>query len=190
MSVRKMLCGTLLTVLALTSVLAAAPRAAAEERVCRGTLGAITVDNLRVPQSAACTLNGTRVKGTITVQRDARLRATGIRVIGNVQAENHRLVVLGGSSIVGGSVQIDQGGLYRVANTRVEGSIQVVANRGQSRLYANTVNQDVQVFSHRDGVAIANNRVDGNLQCKENVPAPTGGGNIVQGNKEDQCKRL
>ena len=25
---------------------------------------------------------------------------------------------------------------------------------------------------------------------KENRPAPTGGGNVVQGNKEDQCARL
>ncbi len=52
------------------------------------------------------------------------------------------------------------------------------------------VNADIQVFSHRHGINIANNRVDGNLQCKENVPAPIGGGNTVQGNKEDQCKRL
>jgi hypothetical protein len=37
---------------------------------------------------------------------------------------------------------------------------------------------------------ISQNRIDGNLQCKENNPAPTGGGNVVQGNKEDQCKRL
>jgi hypothetical protein len=28
----------------------------AEERTCRGALGAVTVDNLRVPQNATCTL--------------------------------------------------------------------------------------------------------------------------------------
>jgi hypothetical protein len=39
-------------------------------------------------------------------------------------------------------------------------------------------------------VVIASNRVDGNLQCKENSPAPTGGGNVVQGVKEDQCAQL
>jgi hypothetical protein len=37
------------------------------------------------------------------------------------------------------------------------------------------------------GVSIISNTIDGNLQCKENQPAPTGGGNIVQGNMEDQC---
>ena len=60
--------------------------ASAEERVCRGTIGAVTVDNLRVPQDATCTLNDTRVEGTIKVERDATLKALGIRVIGNVQA--------------------------------------------------------------------------------------------------------
>jgi len=40
------------------------------------------------------------------------------------------------------------------------------------------------------GVEVSDNRINGNLQCKENDPAPTGGGNIVQGNKGDQCARL
>ena len=46
-----------------------AGQALAEERVCRGTIGAVTVDNLRVPQGATCTLNGTYVKGTVKVER-------------------------------------------------------------------------------------------------------------------------
>lgn len=35
-----------------------------DERPLTGTVGAATVDNLRVPQRASCTLNGTYVKGT------------------------------------------------------------------------------------------------------------------------------
>jgi hypothetical protein len=35
----------------------------AEETVCRSSLGAVIVDNLRVPQNATCRLAGTRVKG-------------------------------------------------------------------------------------------------------------------------------
>jgi hypothetical protein len=64
-----------------------APAALAEERVCRGTIGRATVDNLRVPQGASCTLNGTRVQGTIKVENNANLVANGVRVIGNVQSE-------------------------------------------------------------------------------------------------------
>ena len=148
---------------------ATAVPAAAEERSCRGSIGAVTVDNLRVPQDAICTLNGTRVQGTVKVERGATLRAANIRVIGNVQAENHKQVNLSGSA-VGGSVQVKQG--------------------GGSSLSSTTVNGDVQYFTNRGTITIRYNRIDGNLQCKENQPAPTGGGNVVQGNKEDQCSRL
>jgi hypothetical protein len=34
--------------------------ASAEETTCRGSLGAVTVDNLRVPQEGRCILTGTR----------------------------------------------------------------------------------------------------------------------------------
>lgn len=39
-------------------------------------------------------------------------------------------------------------------------------------------------------VHVANVRVNGNLQCEGNSPAPTGGGNQVSGNKEGQCVGL
>ena len=161
---------SLMTVLVSTAVaaLAAAP-ALAEERTCRGTIGATTVDNLRVPQGATCTLNGTRVKGTIKVERRATLKASRISVIGNVQAEGAATVNVAAST-VGGSVQIVQG--------------------KNSKLDRNSVKGDVQYFENPGTISITRNRIDGNLQCKENSPRPTGGGNIVQGNKEDQCARL
>lgn len=146
-----------------------APAAFAEERSCRGTIGKVAVDNLRVPQGATCTLNGTRVKGTIKVEDGATLRATAIRVIGNIQAENHRHVSVARSR-VGGSLQVKQGG-----SATVDRSI---------------FGSDVQFFTNSRAIRITSNRIAGNLQCKENRPAPTGGANVVQGDKEDQCARL
>jgi hypothetical protein len=146
----------------------AAP-AFAEERTCRGAIGARTVDNLRVPQGATCTLKGTRVKGTVKVERGATLRASKIRVVGNVQAE-------GASNV-------------NVAYSRVGGSVQIVQGKN-SRLYGNAVNADVQYFKNRGVVSVSRNRIGGNLQCKENRRRPTGGQNVVRGNKEDQCARL
>ena len=148
----------------------AAVPAHAEEISCRGALGAVTVDNLRVPQGASCALSGTYVKGTIKVERDATLRASAIRVIGNVQAENHREVSVTGGSRVNGSLQVKQGGGATVSDS--------------------LFGSDVQFFTNAGAISITNNRIDGNLQCKENRPPPTGGGNVVQGNKEDQCARL
>jgi hypothetical protein len=170
-------------------VSATAP-ASAEERVCRGAIGAETVDNLLVPQLASCRLDGTRVKGTIKVERDATLAAARVVVIGNVQGENARSVSVTAGSRVGGSVQVKQGGGATVADSFVDGSVQLEQNTAALRVLRNTVGADVQAFQNTGGVQVSRNRIDGNLQCKENRPAPTGGGNVVQGNKEDQCSRL
>jgi len=162
----------------------------AEETTCRGTLGRVTVDNLRVPQGASCTLNGTFVKGTVKVERDATLRASAIRVIGNVQGENAAYVGVAGGSTVGGSVQVKQGRAANVTDSRINGDILYDENTEALRADRNVVGGNVQAFKNSGGVAISGNRADGNLQCKENSPPPTGGGNVVQGNKEDQCARL
>jgi hypothetical protein len=94
---------TVLVSLAIAALMAAPPLA--EERTCRGTIGPTTVDNLRVPQGATCTLNRTGVKGTVKVERGATLRASRISVIGNIQAEGAAAVNVAAST-VGGSVQI------------------------------------------------------------------------------------
>ena len=108
-----------------------APAAQAEERVCRGTIGATTVDNLLVPQGATCTLNGTRVEGTVKVERNATLTASGIRVKGNVQSEGFKNITLRQNSVVVGSVQLENGldgGSGRVLNSRVNGDLQCQSN--------------------------------------------------------------
>lgn len=164
--------------------------AAAEETSCRGTLGPVTVDNLRVPQGRTCTLSGTYVKGTIKVEGGATLKASGVRVIGNVQGENANLVSVTDGSTVGGSVQVVQGRAAKVADSRINADILYDENRGPVKALRNVVGGNVQAFKNSGGVAVTANRIDGNLQCKENAPPPTGGRNIVQGNKEDQCARL
>jgi hypothetical protein len=150
-----------------------------------GAIDPATVDNLRVPEGAR-----TVVQGTIKVETDATLRARAVRVVGNVQAENAARVVLE-SSEIGGSVQVKQGGGAEVTESRVTGDIQLDANDGPTQRVAdNDVNGSVQVIQNVGGVEISTNIIDGNLQCKENVPPPTGGGNEVHGNAEDQCAAL
>jgi hypothetical protein len=151
---------------------AAAPAATNDERTCRGTIGARSLDvDIRVPSGATCRLKGTRVDGNVKVYRNATLVATGVRVGGNIQAENAKSVVVTGSR-VGGSVQLKQGRI------------------GPINLMRNTVDSDIQLFSNRGESVVSRNVVDGNLQCKSNRPRPTGGANRVEGNKEDQCARL
>ena len=125
--------------------------AQAEERTCQGALGAITVDNLRVPQGAKCTLEGTIVKSTIKVERAATLIARGVRVVGNVQGENARDVRVVSGSQVGGSVQVKQGGAAVVRGSRVAADIQFDANRGALTAASNVVGGNVQVIGNRGG---------------------------------------
>jgi hypothetical protein len=176
--------------LSLVAILATPSAALAEETTCRGRIGARTVDNLLVPQGATCTLEGTRVEGTIKVSRRATLYAYDVRVKGNVQAEEASRVRVLARSRVNGSIQLDDGGNARVRWSTIGGSIQLKANDGRLLVEHNSIGADVQAFSNTGGVHIAHNRMDGNLQCKSNVPRPTGGDNVVEGNKEDQCARL
>ena len=182
---------TMLALITACATILTAPAAHAEERTCRGSLGRITVDNLRVPDGATCTLNGTTVKGTIKVESRATLVADSVRVVGNVQAEDAKKVVVRNGSRVGGSVQIVQGGIGRVVGTNVQGDILYDDQGGKvAAIRIDRRRQHPGVPEHRWRRDSVGNRVDGNLQCKENHPAPLGGNNIVDGSKEDQCSRL
>jgi hypothetical protein len=151
----------------------------ADDRTCNGTIKAVSVDgSVIVPQDATCTLLGTRVGGNVDVKKGATLVARGVRVGGNIQAENHRSVV-----VVTRTVN------EKVVRSQIGGSIQLKQGGG-GRLLKNVVGSDVQLFTNDARFEVRGNRIDGNLQCKDNSPAPVGADNVVQGSKEDQCKNL
>jgi hypothetical protein len=169
-----------------------APAAQAEERTCRGTIGSTTVDNLRVPSGAACTLNGTKVEGTIKVENNAKLYANGVRVIGNIQNEGFQAITVREGSRVGGSVQLKNGqsdGSGKVVSTRINSDQQFEANEARMVARNNTIFGNLQAVGNTGGLVISGNTIAENLQCKENNPPPTGGGNKA-GDKEDQCAAL
>jgi hypothetical protein len=174
--------------LALTAALASAP-AAAEETVCRGTLGPRAFDNIFVPDDATCTLNRTRLNGSLVVGRGASLQANGVRVNGNIQAEGALHVGIGPNSQIGGSVQIKQGGGASITGARISGDLQFDENVLPLAATDSLVGGNVQVVKNSGGVTLERNRIDGNLQCKENEPAPVGGRNLAS-SKEDQCAAL
>lgn len=182
---------TIITLLVAVMAAVAVPQVAhAEEKVCRGTIRGKTLDNVKVPQGAQCILKGTKVKGTIKVHRNATLEAINVNVIGNVQAEDARNVIIRKTSRIGGSVQIVQGQKAKVVNSRVTFDILYDDQSGEVIVRGTNVGGNVQAFQNRGGVHIQGNVIDGNLQCKENHPAPTGGNNRVDGSKEDQCSSL
>jgi hypothetical protein len=152
-------------------------------------IGAVELDSVIVPALASCTLEGTRLRGSLQVGAGATVQATDVQVTGNVQADGAASLLLGGSSSVGGAVQLKQGGAATVAGASITGDLQIDAMRGAVGASGNRIGGSLQAMGNRGGVTLTANVISGALQCKDNRPAPTGGGNVAS-TKQDQCRRL
>ena len=139
----------------------------AEETICRGRLWHVTVDNLRVPASGSCTLHGGHVKGTVKVEARATLHAYEVRIAGDVQAENARLVLIIRSPRIGGSVQVRQGGSAMLLYSTIEGDVQYEANK--KKLFVINIDDTGVPFIFRNSLRANDNKVGGikEDQCSE-----------------------
>jgi cytoskeletal protein CcmA (bactofilin family) len=163
----------------------------ADDFRCVGTKGSRTFDgNVIVPRGKWCKLDGTTVKGNVEIKANATVILVGARIDGNVQskASDVRKVVVRDRARIDGDVQVDNGGRVVVKGSAVAGNIQLKGNRRLSTVNGNTVDGDIQLFSNPGGFEVWRNRVDGNLQCKGNGDPRRGDDNIVQGDKEGQCR--
>lgn len=157
---------------------------------CRGVrIGAIEIDTVVVPAGALCVLDGTTLRGSLQAAEGAVLDARNLRMAGSVQAQGAAAVVIGGNSAIGGSVQIVQGERATVLNAQVTGDIQVTAQRAAVLVQDNRVGGNVQLEDNRGGVTVNTNVAVGNIQCKQNQPAPIGTGNRAA-QLQDQCAQL
>ena len=179
----------ILSSLVLAATAFTAAPAAAEEFRCTGTVGAVSLDNIFVPDGESCVLKRTRANGNIVVGTGATLLATSVTINGNLQAEGADDVTVNGRSTFGGSIQIVQGGSASIEKARINGDILFDDNVGPLLANGNVLGGNLQAFQNTSGVTLTGNRMKGNLQCKENTPAPSGGGNRAA-SKEDQCARL
>jgi hypothetical protein len=159
----------------------------ADDYQCTGSLGAINVNNLDVPENASCTLNGTIVDGNIFVKTNATLHAYNVQVKNNIQADQAASVNIYAGSSVGGNIQIDNSGAADIQSVNIDNNLSFNDNDHSLNAANNTIRGNLQAFKNTGGVSINDNNIDGNLQCKENVPPPTGSGNTASGNMDDQC---
>jgi hypothetical protein len=178
-----------------THLISPAPSRAAD-LLCAGPIGAVTVDNLVVPDNATCTLNKTRINGGVELGLNSTLIARGVTIVGNVQGDGARAVTITQagpstsltSSQIGGNIEFQKGGAVTInAGTRIGGDIIIEEHTGLLIINGNSVRGSVQISKNLGGARIRSNRISGNLQCQDNLPAPTGALNTVSGNKEDQC---
>ena len=151
-------------VLALAVVaIAVVPGAFAETTKCIGTpiAGTTTLDNVKVPRGATCALGNVKVKGSIKVGVDASLTLTSVDVKGNVQGKGYRSVTINGTSRIGGSIQLVDGGesmtaaAVRINGTRIKGEVQLEENFGTIAITSNRINGDVQLFDNVGASSVA-----------------------------------
>ncbi len=132
-------------------------------------MGPIIVDHVLVPEGQTCTLGRTRVLGNVKIETGATLNASYVNVDGNLQADKAASINVFHSTFRG-SIQVKESGSVLLNEIHAQGNVEV----------HKTLNSSM----------ISNNTIGGNLHCKENVLAPTGGANLVLGNKEEQCMDL
>lgn len=166
----------------------------ADDVNCRGTIGSIKVDgNVIVPADRSCTLNGTRVTGNVELKDRAKvLIQNGANVNGNVLTDGaHRVRIL--NSEINGNVQltgINFNLRSLILHSHVGGTVDWNDNRAVFLIQYSDVDSDVKINQNSALASIFDNVIGGNLQCQSNSPAPKGARNVVDGVKEDQCRRF
>ena len=163
------------------------------------TLGAQIDGNIQAKDAISVTVEpNTYVDGDIQLENlTGASKVTYSQVKGNIQLKYNRRTVTVSYNTVNGDIQFEKiNASAYAANVRyntVGGNIQMTENILKTlNLLYNQVEGDMQAFKNRSSSAlvIRANTIRQNLQCKENNRAPTGGANIVGGDKEDQCKNL
>ncbi len=147
-------------------------------------------DDVALKARAHCTFVDVRIEGTLKLNRGARLLATRVEVAGNVQAQRAGSLSLLDAE-VHGDIHFQRGGDVEVRNTRIDGHLHLEENDGSLLAESNVIQHDLQAFQNRLGpFHFEGNTIGGSLRCKENSPFPRGSDNVVNGNREDQCRNL
>lgn len=152
-------------------------------------------ENIDVPAGATCTLVNAHVDGTVKVYGKLRVLdgRRGTLIDGNIQAEPGNMGVEIGKGVeINGDVQIVEAfGPTVILEAFIGGSVQYKESYAKLTVRGATIGSDLQMekttVAGAPSGSIFFNTIDGNLQCQENYLAPVGGGNVVGGNKEDQC---
>lgn len=153
------------------------------------TIGALRLDNVDVPDNASCTLVGTIINGTLAVGANARLIAQNINITGDLTSDSAAVLSVSGTSAVGGTVQVQRGPGADLRDIAITGDLQIDAMTGPVYAFGNKVLGNLLATANRGKLILAGNQMGGAMQCTDDLPAPTGAGNIAS-LKQGQCAGL
>ena len=166
------------------------------------TEGATIEGNILAYKAKYIKINsGTYVGGNIKIEKASENKKRGnhtgetsiicgSEINGDVQLlKNHVPFVIGcpedDGNLIGGNLQVEENHLNPKKFDEIYYAISIQYN---------LIKGDLQIFKNKSKdkfIWISANQIDGNLQCKRNIPEPWGGiMNIVGGNAEGQCDDL
>jgi hypothetical protein len=140
----------------------------AQNRICDGSIGAVTVGSISIPDGASCVLRGIRVRGNLWVGVNATLVASEVRIAGNVEATGATQVRITFFSVVGGNIQVQRSRNVLVSATRVNGNVVLAGNRGNVSVRGSEIVGNLEILRNTGKILIRNNRLGGSLICRQN----------------------
>ncbi|WP_320671924.1 hypothetical protein [Patulibacter defluvii] len=206
------------TVVAALALSSSAPAAdpTPSPTVCNGTISNQVVGDVVVPYRASCVLDGVYVDGAVTATVSSRdLTLTRTIVAGDLVTDGARGLTLD-RAIVAGKLDVrEPSGPLAITRSAVSGAATVGsalneatiggADGGTGNAFAhgltidgaygplavrrNVVGGDLVVRGAVAGSELRRNVVGGELACRDNDPAPTGGGNLAS-STSGQCAGL
>jgi hypothetical protein len=167
---------------ALLAVLYGASPASAADTQCNGTpgapetIGAVTVDQVVVPDGGWCRLDGTTVNQNVILGVGSNLWAKNAQVGGNIQGTNGPRAVRILQSDVQGNIQVKKatnpiiiGDARCKIDPYVGGNIQLEENLGGIGICEMEIEEDLQLFKNTGRIGVFNNDVGENMQITDNT---------------------
>jgi len=169
-----LLAGTVLVTLAVVPVAAPANPPNAQ---CIGTLTPGTYNNVTVPAGFGCGISGATITGNLIVQTNADAEVIGSTTIDGNYICNDCFFADLHDSTVGGNYLIsgELDGSDILGNT-INGSLQITMSSADGfhfLIAGNNVGGNLTFNENTGTSTIAINTIGNNLQCQNNVPAPT-----------------
>lgn len=166
---------------------AAVAPALAGETLCAGPLHGDVTGNLRVSRGDLCELDGIRVRGNVTVDRNGLLITRDTHIAGNVQGLDADVVSIGSRSTVRGNIQVSRARFVSLSDSRIGGNVQLTEIEDVIELHENSIGGNLQAVNSDASVSIIDNRIGGNLNCRHNRLGGDSYGNDVNGNIDGEC---
>jgi hypothetical protein len=137
----------------------------------------------------SCTFTNVRVWGRLELREGARLTASQLTVFQQLKANRAQGLILADSRIYG-DLEFVNGGSVTIRNSSIGKELKLRSNLGAIAVSDNTIGETLTLENNRGGpFTLWRNRSE-RLECKGNDPPPTGGGNVVERNKTEQCVGL